>query len=426
MRRKSFAAIFLATLLAALTIPAMANPTVAETTEPTYATVEDQNGWKIVKTDVITILFPRDGRKPMFLWWRTNETDKIYVVKYQGLIEYFTFSDDAFYKRKNEALAERIRERLEEGRPWNIREIIRNLYGLYIWRTPLLPFSAGNWTLSGPQNITKNGEIIGLAFNFTLGEMRIPHFEFANGNIIIRCRFYYKTTTESVDNIYNYTVNAGELKMDFVVQNWEWNIDKIKSLIAVLREYGINISVPNGNSGLALWINLASIDLDKLGDAENNPEGIESMSTASNVIVEDRRVPVRENKTLSEDERPITTRKRLNEHYRLRFAKETQTLPGFFKFVASAKVTDPVSGNVSLIDVKAAYISAGAHMRLFLCYPYFGNKTLEHDPSLGLEAIPSLISPQLVLILVGTVAVIAAVVLVARWQRKPINVVGAQ
>jgi len=418
MRRKSFAAMFLATLLAALIIPAMANPAMAETTEPTYATVEDQNGWKIIKTDVITILFPRSGRKPMFLWWRTNETDKIYVVKYKGLIEYFAFDGDPFFKWKKHD-AERLRWKLEEGRQWHIIKRIRN-----VWHSSLLPFDACNWTLSGPENIIKNGETIGIAFNFTMTKTNIERFEFAENNIIIRCRFYNRTTTESVDNLYNYTVNAGELKMDFVVQNWKWNIDKIRSLIAELRNYGIDIPIPNGKSGLALWINLASIDLQRLEDAENNPEGIENMSTASNMIVEDRRVPVGENKTLSEDEHPIAIRKRLNEHYRIRFAKETQTLAGFFKFVASAKVTDPVSGNVSLIDVKAAYIAAGAHMRLFLCYPYFGNKTLEHDPSLGLEAIPSLISPQLLTALVGTVAIIAAVVLVARWQRKPINVVG--
>jgi hypothetical protein len=32
------------------------------------------------------LLFPASGKKPMFLWWYTNDTDNIYVVKYKGLI----------------------------------------------------------------------------------------------------------------------------------------------------------------------------------------------------------------------------------------------------------------------------------------------------------------------------------------------------
>jgi len=430
MKRKSLTTAFLAVLLASLAFPLMANSAAAEPIYNTeYATVGTQNGWKYIETDQIKILFPSDGRKPMFLWWYKNDTEKIYVVKYQGLIEYFTF-DDPFYKGRHAALAIRLRERFVDPYPeipWRIRERIRNIieqYDLYTWHRPFLPFMGCNWSLSGPENITKNDKVIGLTFNFTMVETPFPRFQFANNNIIIRCRFYYEPTTENVDELYNYTVNAGELKMDFIIKHWEWNIDKIESLISELKGY--EIEIPKNKTGLALWINLASIDLQRLENAENDPETIEKVSTASNMIVEGKRVSVAENRTPYEDERPISVRKRLQDQYRLQFEREESTLAGFFKFVASAKLIDPLSGDVNVTDVKAAYIAAGAHMRLFLCYPYFGNKTLEHDPSLGLEAIPSLISPQLVTILVGTVAIIAAVVFVARWRKRVINVVGVR
>jgi hypothetical protein len=61
-----------------------------------------------------------------------------------------------------------------------------------------------------------------------------PGLEFAENNIEIRCRFYNTTTTEVPDEEnpdYNYTVAAGQLKFDFVVHKWEWNIDKINQFL---------------------------------------------------------------------------------------------------------------------------------------------------------------------------------------------------
>jgi len=435
-KKNLFLAAFLTTLLVSLAFPVLAQSTLAESTPTTVAqtTVEEQNGWQNITSNTITILFPKDGRKPMFLWWYTNEPDKIFVVKYQGLIEFLTF-DVPFYMRKYMAFGEIISKRLNETfispkehmlsariRGW-IRDRLIALHTLYGLHSPTLNFQRCNWTLTGPENVTK-GEKSYLSFNFTLTEAP-PDFDFAEGNIIIRCRFYYTDATENVDNLYNYTVKAGELKMDFIINQWEWNIDKIKPLLTALEEYGI--TVPQGKAGLALWINLASIDLSKLANAENEPEQIEGISTTTDMIVEDRRVNVQPNKTLTptEDERPIAVSKGLQEHFKLRFARQDRTLAGFFKFVASAKVTNS-TGYSELWPVKAAYIEAGNHTRLFLCYPYFGNKTLEHDPSLGIEVILPLVSPELVVILVGAVSVIAVIVFAAKWKRKVVNVVGVR
>ena len=80
----------------------------------------------------------------------------------------------------------------------------------------------------------------------------------------------------------------------------------------------------------------------------------------------------------------------------------------------------------TVVDVAASYIAAGHHVRLFLAYPYFGNGTLEHDPSLGLEAVPTLITPGLLLVIIGSASIVTIAVLAVRWKRKPVNIVGPQ
>lgn len=387
---------------------------------------EREHNWLLLETEKISVLFPAGGERPMFLWWYTDNEDRIYVVKYQGLIEYFVF-DDPWYRRTYQALAERLRQRYVGARlgllPGPIQNRIMNMYEYYKWHWPVLHFSAGEWELSGPMNITRKGEVVGIGFNFTLKQTYQPRFQFANGNVTIRCRFYYEDTTETVPDHYNYTVNAGELKMDLVVKHWEWNIDKINSLIQELEEYGIDI--PEQNAGLALWVNLASINVTKLSAAEEHPENIETFSTTRNMVVEGKTESIVENETLYPDklEQPINVRKRLHERFRLRFAKEDQTLAGFFKFVASAQFKDPESGDITeVVPVKATYIAAGRHMRLFMCYPYFGNQTLEHDPSLGIEEIPTLVLPELVLILAAATATTAIIVSVVKWKKGTINI----
>lgn len=55
-----------------------------------------------------------------------------------------------------------------------------------------------------------------------------------------------------------------------------------------------------------------------------------------------------------------------------------------------------------------------------------GDSILEHDPSLGLESLPTLVTSDLVLVLVGSASVIAIVVLAVRWKRKTVNIVGTR
>jgi hypothetical protein len=437
MRTNVFGAIVLAILTLSLALPLATLPAAAEERVPATWTVKD--GWTYLQNDAITIVFPAGGTKPMFLWWATQDPDNINVVKYKGLVEYVTF-DEAYFLRRHLADAVTIRERIQRRFFEPRRHTIRDQLRLHaIWQTlsaignfselhaPYLPFGGSEWALSPPVNVTK-GDVQYLSFNFTLVDVPDyrPNLQFAENNIILRCRFYYTPATEEVYGLYTYTVNAGELKMDLVVNRWEWNIDRLAPLLNVLRDYGF--AIPEGKAGLALWINLASINLTSFdaaaadATAAGDPAYTEAASGTANVYVEGQRVATVQNRTGTDDEQPLQNRWR--ERAKFRFAQgDGATQAGFFKFVPQAVVTDGVSYDV--VDVSASYLAAGRHLRVFLGYPYFGDSTLEHDPSLGLDSLPTLMTPGGLLLLVGTVSVIALVVLVVRWQRRPVNIVGA-
>jgi hypothetical protein len=282
--------------------------------------------------------------------------------------------------------------------------------------------------LTGPKNVTRPGGVSYISFNFTLVKAP-PIFDFAENNVIIRCRFYATEATEDVHDLYNYTVHAGELKMDVVIQNWDWNIDRLDGLFNALRNE-FNVTVPEMRDGLALWVDLASIEIVDMPiaeqDASSTSDLVEANSKASDMIVGSQRVPVRENKTaMGADETPIPLRDRIRERCRLRFAKGSQTLAGFFDFVDTAVVINS-TGDVTPVNVTAAYIPAGNHMRLFIGYPYFGNNTLEHDPSIGVESVAPWLPTNLLLLLISTTIIIGVAIAAVRIRKKTVNIVNVQ
>jgi len=406
------------------------------------------DAWWRIETDLITILFPAGGKKPMFLWWYSNDNSSVYVVKYKGLIEYLTI-DYPYYIHKYEANNLTMQERLEEKyaavRPDNQKQIEDKIHNhILSWflgfHPAYLPFSACQWELSGPVSVTRPDGVSFVSFNFTL--VNAPKmFEFAENSVIIRCRFYITDATEEVYGLYNYTVNVGELKMDFVVKNWKWNIDKLDSLFENLQNE-FNITKPKMRAGLALWVDLTSIEIVDLPIAEQDAnlpiqalpessysaplEPVETHSTTSDIIVKGQRVHVQENKiAVDADETPIPIKHRIHERCRLRFAKGSQTLAGFFDFVNTA-VINSTTGEHSLANVTAAYISAGNHMRLFIGYPYFGSNTLEHDPSIGVESATTWLPTNLLMMLIGATIIIAAAIAAVKIRKKTVNIVGFQ
>jgi hypothetical protein len=431
---KLMATTFFAVLLVSVATPlATIMPASAEETMTPVNLMTD-GGWTYIQNDVITLAFPADGKKPMFLWWHTNDPENINVVKFKGLIEYCSF-EKPYFTWKCQAEAWRIKERIEAyfyaPRQHMLNDTLKGKMMIKLWQIgnatglhmPYLPFSSSQWRLDGPTNVTR-GDVEYLSFNFTLVD--VPgyreHFQFAENNIIIRCRFYYTPATEDVYGKYSYTVDAGELKMDLVINHWEWNIDKLEPLLDGLRELGFDI--PKGDARLALWVNLASINMTQMGTAEQDAEGtadvnlIESSSSAQHMYVEGEQVSVVQNNTQN-DETPMQNSFR--ERFKIRFESGNATFAGFFKFVPQAIVTDGVTYNTT--DVVASYVSAGAHMRVFIGYPYFGNYTLEHDPSIGVESIVSWMPSELLLVLVGVTVVVAVAVAAVRLKGKIVNIV---
>ena len=437
MRKNILGATTLAILAISIALPLTALPVSAKE-ERVQATWQTKENWTYIKNDVITIMFPAGGKKPMFLWWYTNDPDNINVVKYKGLIEYTTYTGPYFLWRC-QAEAWRIKEQIQIHHyepkhgiltQWRQQQALQTMAKIgeaLDLHAPYLPFSGCQWELSPPINVTK-GDVKYLSFNFTLVDVPgyRPNMQFAENNIIIRCRFYYTSAIEDVYGKYTYTVDAGEFKMDLIINHWEWNIDKLEDLLNTLRNLGLDI--PEGRTGLALWINLASINLTQLPIAEQDvttsgdTSYIENVATTQNMYVEGQNIQVAQNRTGIEDEHPMQHRWR--ERYRLRFEKGNTTLAGYFKFEPKAIITDGTTYNIT--DVTASYIEAGSHMRVFLGYPYFGNNTLEHDPSLGLETLPTLITLEMLLLLVGTASVITLAVVAVRWKRKTVNIVGTQ
>ena len=436
-RKNILSALVLAILTVPLALPLLAHPAYAETlAEPQLRTY--RNKWQWIKTDSINVIFPAGGKKPMFLWWFANDTSNVYVVKYKGLVEFMTF-ECPYYRRVCEATELNIQHmlnttffgpnqhRVQEMMRNKIRQRLLQLASYYPLHRAFLPFSGCEWNLTGPVEVTR-GDVQYLSFDFTLVEVPFPEFEFAENNVIIRCRFYYTAATEDVEGLYSYSVEAGELKMDLIVRNWTWNIDLIQPLLGDLAANGID--VPAQKAGLALWINLASISLEQIDLAEDDMQTdtghVETTSMAQLMYVGGAQVGVAQNLTQKseETERPMTTTARARERYTFRLADSDATHAGFFKYVPQALVRD--GDDIKVVDVAASYIPAGHHLRLFLAYPYFGNSTLEHDPSLGLESLPTLLTPGLVLVLIGSASVITIAILAVRWKRRTVNIVGTQ
>jgi hypothetical protein len=227
-----------------------------------------------------------------------------------------------------------------------------------------------------------------------------------------------------------------QLKMDLVVQNWDWNIDKLNSLFAQLqRDYGI--STPNMRGGLALWADMASINATDLTLAEDDAnslmaqvpasstlapqEPVELSSQTSDVIAGGQRIRVRN--VQGADTAPLNLGNPYGS-FRLQFAEGSSTLAGFFDFMNTAVVIDPATMEASTVNVTAAYIPAGNHLRLFIGYPYFGANTLEHDPSIGVEGVVTWLPAGLLAILLVMTGVIAIAVAAVRLRRKTVNIVG--
>jgi len=489
----------------------------------TYS-VKEEDGWKVISTDVITVKFPTRGRHPIFIWWYTQDNRTAYVVHYSGLVEFFSPALELRYKgrswfnkkliegivgeegkkldemraqtrenlervqkmnelaeemitliirmlvrinlgttlkeeagdlkelalrlkkiaaelfdarisekversltliekilsekltrgevvrtlrdlanilerlmretyrmiREHESALHRIQRRIEKFQRFVFKEIMRHVEKMH---TGFLPFAAARWELSDIEPIRdEEGREIGLKFTYTLVESRIPHFKFAEGNILMTNKFYYVTVNETVGDL-TYTVTRAELKTDVILKKWMWNSDIFRRVVAEAnRAYNLSIPLPPPErSGLALRVSLASFNTTKLKlPLEEVAEKLDEIRAFLHplpgmlVVGEGirRHVSV-ERATLEGEEENIEPRVKRG-HLTFKFTTENVTLGGYFKFVNSATLFFPNATEKTVL-VRAAYREVGSHLKLFMIYPYFGDATLIHDPSIGLE-----------------------------------------
>ena len=251
------------------------------------------------------------------------------------------------------------------------------------WRSPFLPFDSCSWKLTNIEEIKAGNKTIGVAFTYILEKVHIPSYEFAENNIMLRCRLYTVTVEEQSGEL-NYTVQRAELKVDFIVKKWVWLSDLLVGNFSKL----FNVTISADNEGLALWITAASVNYTiaakkGLSIIEAALANETDLLASSAVVVSQKGVSTKLSIKKYDNETQVLTVPRVpNLIVKVNLASEDKVLGGFLKFIATAKVIY-LNGTTEVVPVSASYMSAGGFFMLFLCYPYFNNGSLEHDPSVG-------------------------------------------
>ena len=242
------------------------------------------------------------------------------------------------------------------------------------------------------RNITQGNTTIGLSFALTLAEAP-PKFDFAENNVKLVVRIYNTPVIESFTvngQAYSYNVSTGEMKIDFIVSNWSWNF-------APWTLERFNTTMISVSPALALWVDASAFNATGI-NTESLFQDMDEIRTASIIHTTSFNMG-NWHKSIDVDEDDLEARDLsyvpvaidhsvVGRHFKslpaakLRLSEEG-TLGGFFRFVPFAIVTD-LNGSQSVVDVNASYFSAGNHVRIYICYPYF-NGTLTHDPSIGVE-----------------------------------------
>ena len=191
--RKNLLGTTVLTVLAiSIVLPFITQTVTAETKEKPEVLPHGPNGssnWTWIKTNTINVIFPAGGKKPTFLWWYTEDTSNIYVLKYKGLIEFMTFHTP-YYQHVYESTEYRLRtmlndEYFEPGQHMlqqqarlRIQQRLMQLASLYGLHRPYLPFSACEWNLTGPVEAPSDDPNY-LSFNFTLVSVPFENLKFA-------------------------------------------------------------------------------------------------------------------------------------------------------------------------------------------------------------------------------------------------------
>jgi hypothetical protein len=220
-------------------------------------------------------------------------------------------------------------------------------------------------------------------------------FAFAENNIQLVIKIYdepvaVQTYTQG-DQSYSYSLAAGEMKMDLIINNWTWNFSPKTVQLLNSTDIGItpalalqiDASVYNVSSVIAS--SLLGNDISNITAPVAQPNVIYNQDGATTSISLTGQNPdANQLKCTTSAVSENIAGKRLDivSPAKLTLNSES-TLEGFLKFVPFAIVNN--SGTYSTVNVGASYLENGNHLRLYITYPYF-NGTLTHDPSIGVQS----------------------------------------
>ncbi|MCL4435282.1 MAG: hypothetical protein M1503_07175 [Thaumarchaeota archaeon] len=396
-----------------------------------------------VSNNAITLVVVAGGKHPEFFWYANNDSKQVYKVQFKGITEYLDFGQKIYQRRLNAEVKDQIENRsvdikslnaskagttvlalgtLRENKNQGTQKIYSyvltqsgaeigvsvsnstvvqgELKGAVIVRGTVrtsgnvtyleakniisidrlekelsrvhptfFEFNEAKWNFSGFQPIKSGNTTIGYQFSFISQDIKNPKFSYLEGQLEIRGRVYSTTVKEG-----NVTVTSASVKTDIIIKSWKWNLNS-----TIARILNLNMT----KDKLALWVDMTAYNANKSEDA------ISGKANASTTEIEtgdhDQKIDTRSHgEAVGQDEKELKVK---GSETRLTFANETKSLGGYFNFTNYAYVytnaSAPTKGEK--VPVTAAYLPDGRHLRLFLLYPNFGNKSLEHDPTMGVD-----------------------------------------
>ncbi len=432
--------------------------TVSTFTVPAFGDErEDDNVKRQVKVDrvsvsnnAITLVVVAGGTHPEFFWHANNGSKQVYKVQFKGIVEYLDFGQKIYQRRLNAELKDQIDNRsvdikslnaskagstvlvagiLKESKNQGTQKIYSyilsrsgveigvdvsnstvvqgELRGTVIVRGTVrtsgnvtyleaknvvsivtlerelarvhptfFEFNQAKWNFSGFEPIKSGNTTIGYQFSFVSQDIKNPKFSYLENQFEIRGRVYNTTVKEG-----NITVTSASVKTDIIIKSWQWNLNS-----TVARILNLNMT----EDKLALWVDMTAFNANKADDAISG----KANASATEIKSDDQKIDTRpQGETAGQDEKELKVK---GSETRLSFANESNTLGGFFNFTNYAYVytnsSAPTSGEK--VPVTAAYLPDGRHLRLFLLYPNFGAKSLEHDPTMGVDVAGVSTTPQ--------------------------------
>lgn len=432
--------------------------TVSTFTVPAFGDErEDDNVKRQVKGDrvsvsnnAITLVVVAGGTHPEFFWHANNGSKQVYKVQFKGIVEYLDFGQKIYQRRLNAELKDQIDNRsvnikslnaskagstilvagiLKESKNQGTQKIYSyvlsrsgveigvdvsnstvvqgELIGTVIVRGTVrtsgnvtyleaknvvsivtlerelarvhptfFEFNQAKWNFSGFEPIKSGNTTIGYQFSFVSQDIKNPKFSYLENQFEIRGRVYNTTVKEG-----NITVTSASVKTDIIIKSWQWNLNS-----TVARILNLNMT----EDKLALWVDITAFNANKADDAISG----KANASATEIKSDDQKIDTRPHgETAGQDEKELKVK---GSETRLSFANESNTLGGFFNFTNYAYVytnsSAPTSGEK--VPVTAAYLPDGRHLRLFLLYPNFGAKSLEHDPTMGVDVAGVSTTPQ--------------------------------